>query len=163
MRAPFSLVALCALSAVVLPSCGGPEVDLTKGLQVLDATTGWHDAGIQDGYNKIVPSITFKVKNVSDQALRALQVNVLFKKIGDEEEWGSGYLIVAKSEGLAPGAVSGPLTVHSQKGLTGIESRAEMLRNSQFVDARVQVFGKYGSVQWTKVGEFQVERTLLNP
>jgi len=163
MRAPVLLVPLCALSALVLPACGGPEVDLTKGLQVLDATTGWHDAGIQDGFNKIVPSITFKVKNVSDQALRALQVNVIFKQVGNEEEWGSGYLIVAKSEGLAPGVVSAPLTVHSQKGLTGIESRADMLRNSQFVDARVQVFGKYGSVQWTKIGEFQVERTLRQP
>jgi len=161
MRAPFSFVLVCAL---VLAACGGPPVDLTKALEVSDVTTGWHDVGVlEDGNNKIVPSVTFKVKNVSDQGLRALQMNVIFKQFGNEEEWGSGYMVVAKSEGLGPGAVSAPLTAHSQKGLTGIEPRAVMLRNSNFVDARVQLFAKYGSVQWTKVAEYQVERKLLNP
>ena len=160
MRAPLSLV---VLSTLALASCG-PKVDLTKGLQVTDVTTGWHDAGVQDdGNNKLVPAVTFKVKNVSDQSLRALQMNAIFKQVNNEEEWGSGYLIVSKSDGLAAGAESQPFTVNSQKGYTGIEPRADMLHNSQFVDGRVLLFAKYGSVQWTKVAEYQIDRRLLAP
>jgi len=36
-----------------------------------------------------------------------------------------------------------------------------MLANSQFVDAKVQIFAKYGSTQWQKVGEYTVPRTLV--
>ena len=85
MRAPLPLVVLSSL--LMLAACG-PTVDLTKGLEVVDLTTGWHDAGIlPDGNNKIVPAVAFKVKNVSDQSLRALQVNVIFKRLNDEIEW----------------------------------------------------------------------------
>lgn len=160
MRAPRLPVVLATL---LLVSCG-PKVDLTKGLQVTDVATGWHDAGIQeDGNNKLVPSVTFKVKNVSNAPLRALQMNAIFKQVNNEEEWGSGFLIVSKSDGLAPGAESQSFTVNSQKGYTGIEPRADMLRNSLFVDGRVLLFAKYGSGQWTKVAEYQIERRLLNP
>jgi hypothetical protein len=36
-----------------------------------------------------------------------------------------------------------------------------MLKNSQFVDARVQLFAKYGSIQWVRMGEFPIKRVLL--
>jgi hypothetical protein len=160
MRAPLLMV---VVSSLLIAACS-PNVDLTKGLQVVDVTTGWHDAGIQDdGNNKIVPSVTFKVKNVANQNLRALQMNAIFKQVGNEEEWGSGFLTVAKSDGLAAGAVSQPFTVNSQKGYTSLDARADMFHHSQFVDGRVLLFAKYGSVQWTKVAEYQIERRLLNP
>jgi hypothetical protein len=36
-----------------------------------------------------------------------------------------------------------------------------MLSNSQFVDARVEVFAKHGSATWAKLAEFPIERQLL--
>ena len=42
-------------------------------------------------------------------------------------------------EGLAPGQTSRALTVRSQLGYTGIESRQKMLENQYFVDAYVRV------------------------
>jgi len=36
-----------------------------------------------------------------------------------------------------------------------------MLHNHLFVDAKVDLFAKYGSAQWTKIGDFTVERRLL--
>ena len=68
-----------------------PDVDLKKGLQIVDVSTGWFDAGLKDGQNKLVPSISFKLKNVSDQKLAVLQVNVLFKRVNNPAEWGSGF------------------------------------------------------------------------
>jgi hypothetical protein len=36
-----------------------------------------------------------------------------------------------------------------------------MLQNREFVDAKVNVFGKHGSRTWIKMGEYTVERQLL--
>ena len=164
MRRLRPLVAVAALSAaVVSASACSAGADVATAIQVLDVTTGWYDAGIVNGQNKLVPSVTFKLKNISDEPVTTLQANVLFHRINSPEEWGNGFLRVAGSEGLAPGATSEPLTVKSDLGYTGTETRADMLKNSQFVDAKVRILAKAGSNYWHPLGEYQVERRLLVP
>ena len=152
----------CLLGLLFLsPGCG-PTVDLARGLQVQVVSTGWFDAGIVNGKNKLVPSITVKLKNVSDQKLAMLQVNALFRRVAEKDEWGSGFLTAAGSDGLAPGAATGELTIKSQLGYTGSDqSRLEMLKNSHFVDAKVELSAKYGSTQWVRVGDFAITRQLI--
>jgi hypothetical protein len=157
LRASLWLVFLAALATA---SCG-PKVDLTKGLQVVDVSTGWWDAGVVNGQNKLVPSVTFKFKNVSDQTLDVLQANVVFRRVTEDKEWGSSFVKITGTEGLPPGATSESQTVKSQLGYTGSESRQQMLDNAQFVDAKIELFAKYGNIQWQKVGEYTVPRTLI--
>lgn len=157
MRATFCLIVLLALATA---ACS-PTIDLKASLQVQEVSTGWADLGVVNGQNKIVPSITFKFKNVGSQPITTLQANVIFRRVGEDEEWGAGFLRVAGSEGLAAGASSQTLTVSSQLGYTGTEPRTQMLANKQFVDARAQVFAKYASTQWTLIGEFPVERRMI--
>lgn len=151
---------LALAAALVTASCG-PTVDLTKGIQVVDVSTGWWDAGVVDGNNKLVPSVTFKLKNVSDQPLSTLQANVVFRRVTEDEEWGSAFVRIVGSEGLAPGATSASHNVNSQLGYTGTESRQQMLDNSQFVDAKVEIYAKYASTQWQPVGAYPIERRLI--
>ena len=153
----------CLLLLLAFVSAGcGPTVDLTKGLQVTVVSTGWFDLGIVNGQTKLVPTVSFTLKNVSDQKLVTLQINALFRRAGENDEWGSAFLTAIGSEGLAPGASTPPLTAKSQLGYTGSDqTRAEMLANTHFVDARVQLFAKYGPTQWVKVGEFPIVRELL--
>jgi hypothetical protein len=101
------------------------------------------------------------VKNLSDQKLNVLQVNALFRRVAENDEWGSGLLTVAGSGGLAAGATSEVLTIRSQLGYTGTEPRADMLKNSQFVDAKVSLYAKYGSAQWTPVADVPIMRQLI--
>jgi hypothetical protein len=157
-----ALVRLLFLVAFVWCAGCGPAVDLTKGLQVTVVGTGWFDVGIVNGQNKLVPSVTFTLKNVSEKTLSTLQVNALFRRVTENDEWGSGFLTVAGSNGLAPGASTQPLTVKSPLGYTGSDqSRQEMLQNSHFVDAKVELFAKYGSTQWTRLGSYPIERKLI--
>jgi hypothetical protein len=159
MRASGTLGALIGLAILSADACS-PPVDLTKGLQVNQVSTGWFDAGIVAGKNKLVPSISFTLKNISDQTLHALQVNVVFHRVNDPgTEWGNGFLTAA--EALAPGASTGLLTIRSQLGYTGTEARVEMLKNSQFVDAVADLFAKYGSTQWARLGEYPLSRELI--
>jgi hypothetical protein len=159
MRAPARLLLL--LAVVWSASCG-PAVDLTKGLQLDVVTTGWYDLGIVNGQNKLVPAATFTLKNLSDQKLPALQLNALFRRVSESEEWGSGFLSVVGSAGLAPGATTAPITIRSQLGYTGSDqSRQEMLQNSHFVDAKMELFAKYASTQWVRIGTYPITRQLL--
>jgi hypothetical protein len=159
MRAP---VRLLLILAIVSCSACGPTVDLTKGLEVHVVNSGWYDVGIVNGQNKLVPTVMFTLHNVSDQTLGTLQVQALFRRVGEDTEWGNGFLTVVGSKGLAPTATTDPITIKSQLGYTGSEqSRQEMLQNSHFVDAKVELFGKYAATQWVRLGSFPITRQLL--
>jgi hypothetical protein len=156
---------VAAAAGLFVTVCSGacaPPVDLTKGVQVEVVSTGWYDAGIVHGQNKLVPSVAFRVKNVSDQTLATLQVNALFRRVNEQDEWGSALVTAAGSSGLPPDGLTETLTVRSQLGYTGADqSRQEMLKNSHFVDAKVELFVKYASTQWVRVGEYPIARELL--
>jgi hypothetical protein len=162
MHAARRLLPIPLILAALATAAGcGPKVDLTKGLEVVDVTTGWFDAGQVAGSNKIVPTITFKLKNVSDQKLKALHTNVVFREVGKpNEEWGSGFKIVRGSEGLAPGETTEAITLRSLNGLTAAQPRADMLVNKAFRDAKADVYAKYSSTQWVRLREVAVERHL---
>ncbi len=159
MRACVRLLLFLAITSSM--ACG-PTVDLTTGVQVAILSSGWYDFGIVNGQNKLVPTVTFTLKNVSDQKLVTLQINALFRRVSENSEWGSGFLTAAGSPGLAPGATTAPITIKSQLGYTGSDqSRQDMLQNTHFVDAKVELFGKYGSTQWVRLGSYPITRQVL--
>jgi hypothetical protein len=157
-----ALVWLLICAAAVCSAACGPTVDLTKGLQVTIVNTGWYDAGIVNGQNKLVPTVSFTLQNASEQKLVSLQVNALFRRVTENDEWGSELVIAAGSAGLPAGQRTEVLTAKSPRGYTGSDqSRQEMLQNSHFVDAKVDLFAKYGSTQWTRLGTYPISRQLL--
>jgi hypothetical protein len=160
MRRYFIAAAGLLAASLATSSCSA-GADVATALQVVDVSTGWFDAGIVNGQNKLVPSVTFKLKNISDTPVTTLQANVLFHRINSAEEWGSGFLRVAGSDGLAPNATTDWLVVKSDLGYTGTEPRADMLKNSQFVDAKVRILAKSGSNYWQPLGEYPIERRLI--
>ena len=148
-----------ALGLLTLSACGSP-IDLAKGLQIVDVSSGWYDAGIVNGQNKLVPSVKIRVKNLSDQSLGSLQVNATFLQASGKE-LDEVFKTVAGSQGLAPGATSDTVIIKSPHGYTGSEPRVDMMKNSLFVDAKVKLLAKYGSIQWVPIGEYPIERKLI--
>lgn len=172
---------------VVLAGCGGPDVAIDEALSVEDITTGWLDAGIDDfGRNKLVPTISFRLANNSDDSVRTLQLNGVFRRCvvaypgqpapvsevspadptfgtcpGEMQEWGSSYLRAVGREGLEPGAATEPITMESGLGYTGEQARLSMLQHREFVDVKVELFVKHRAEQWVKLGEHSIERQLL--
>jgi hypothetical protein len=155
----------CAVAALVLSvgaaGCGAPDVDVAKVVKVAELTTGWFDVGIVDGQNKLVPSAVVTVTNTGTEKLSGLQIFVVFRFIGETEELGSGLFVLRGDDALAPSANSKPLNVRANWGFSGLQPRAQMLMHSQFKDARVEVFAKFGAKPFVKIGEAQVVRQLL--
>ena len=152
--------AVWLLPALLALGCGA-DVDVRKALQVADVTTGWLDAGIVQGKNKLVPTISFRLQNVSDTSINVVQINGVFKRMQEEDEWGTVFTRVIGSEGVEPGGATAPIVLRSQLGYTGEQPRTEILQHSQFIDARVQLFAKHGSAAWVKLAEYPIERQLL--
>jgi hypothetical protein len=148
------------LAAFVLTGCESREVE--KDLKIVDVRTGWYDAGVQsDGNNKLVPSVSLGLQNVSDREIASVQLNAVFRRIAEPESWGEHFIRAIDTDGLAPGSATGSLVLRSSLGYTGTQPRLQMLQNKEFVDAKVEVFGKHGSRTWVKMGEFQIDRQLL--
>jgi hypothetical protein len=153
---------LITLSLLLVAACmGGASGPINKLVEPVDVKTGWFDAGIEDGKNKLVPSVTLMLKNISSEQVANVQLNAVIRRVGETDEWGGAFQKVIGTDGIAPGASTKPIVLRSNLGYTGIEPRAQMLKNSQFVDARVQLFAKHGGSQWTKLGEWQIARELL--
>jgi hypothetical protein len=159
-------LATLALLATLLPACGEP-VDLARSLEVVEVSTGWFDAGvIEGGQNKLVPSISFRLKNRGSRRLGPLQLDTQFVRApdqpgGEREIWDTVFTPGVAPDGLEPGATTRSLTIRGKVGYTSVAPRREMLEHRLFRDFWARIFVKHGSSQWVKVGEFLIERQLL--
>jgi hypothetical protein len=152
--------ALCAAAVLLLVSgCRSREVE--KDLKITEVDTGWYDVGIVDGQNKLVPSVSFRIQNVSQEPIENVQINAIFRRVNEAEAWGDRLVRGVGDDGLAPGATGRALVVRSERGYTGTEPRLQMLKNSNFVDTKVELFGKHGSRTWVKMAEFPIDRELI--
>jgi hypothetical protein len=157
-----TLAVALVLGAALPHAACAPRIDVKQALQVTDVVSGWYDAGIiAGGKNKLVPSVTFRVKNVSDQPVTYVQFNAVFRVIGDVQELGSKLVRGVGGEALGPGEFAGPYTLQSDLGYTGEQPRAEMLQHGSFKDAQVEIFAKHGSDQWVKLSGVNITRQLL--
>lgn len=158
-----SIPALLATLALLAGSAcaSGPQQPITKLIEPVDVKTGWFDAGVENGMNKLVPSATLTLHNISGEPVANLQLNAVIRRVGETEEWGGAYMKVVGTDGIPPGGRSKPIILRSNLGYTGTEPRVQMLKNRQFVDASVQVFAKHGGNQWVKLGEWPIARDLL--
>ena len=153
---------LVAVLALFSSSCGA-SVAAVAALEPIDVVTGWFDDGIIEGQkNKLVPSVTLKLRNKSTGQLKSIQINAIFRRVGEQEMWGEYFgWAIPREPVLAAGAETGPLVMRSTLGYTGVQPRMQMLQNKEFVDTKVEIFVKRGSKVWAKLAEYPIDRQLL--
>jgi hypothetical protein len=152
---------LVALSLALL-AAGCTKVNPIEVLEPVEVTTGWFDAGImQDGKNKLVPSVSLKLRNKSAAEVDGVQINAIFRRVNEKEMWGEHYGWAVHNSPLAPGQLTEDLVLRSSLGYTGEQPRIQILQHKDFVDAKVELYLRKGSQVWAKLGEFPIERQLL--
>jgi hypothetical protein len=153
-------LSVALVSGLWLAACESRDVQTD--LKIVNVQTGWYDAGIvEGGKNKLVPSIALELQNISDRDIASVQLNAVFRRAGEQVSWGEHFVRAIDATGLAAGATTKPVVLRSSFGYTGTEPRLQMLQNREFVDARVEVFGRHGRRTWAKMGEFSIDRRLL--
>lgn len=164
------LAPAAALTLLISAAGCSRPVDLKQALQVTDVTSGYFDAGIVGGKNKLVPSVSFKLKKSVPDSIRPLSLNVSFKQLPQagtsvqpgspaESDWDEVFIQNVPFEGNA----TAPLTFKAKNGYTGDppQTRADMLKNRYFQDVRVHVFAKHSASQWVEIATFDIPRQLL--
>lgn len=154
---------LALAAALAVAACKGPDV--RTALQVVDVHSGWFEAGrIDETQLKIVPGISFRLKNVSQQPVNGIEVTGVFRILeGEKLVVDSPYVrAIPSARPLAAGATSEPIVLRSQFGVTGTETRLQMLKNSRFVDRNITILGKARRRQWATMAVFTIERAPIN-
>ena len=155
-----AIIAFSLLPMAAGAGCSQP-VDLKQALEVTDLQSGWFDAGVVDGKNKIVPSATFRLRKKADVELRPVALNIVFKN-ADGSDSTFEDIFIARVPFNDQGTTD-PLTARSKNGYTADppQTRADMLKNSQFRDVAIQIFAKQSSAQWVELQRVVIERQIL--
>jgi len=169
MRIPAAFVAVALSAGLSAGGCSKP-VDLKQALQVTDLAGGFHDAGVVGGKNKIVPSLTFRLKKNTSDSLRPLSLSISFKQLAAagtavppgspaETDWDEKFVQSVAFDG----DMTAPLTFKSEPGYTADppQTRADMIKNRYFQDVRVHIFAKHSASQWVEIATFDVPRQIL--
>ena len=162
----FKSFLLVVTAAVAVAGC--TSRDVTKDLQVVEVASGWYDLGVvadgpEKGKNKLVPSVSLKLKNVSQKAISGVQLDAVFTSLGEAEKVIDEHFAVGidSRASLEPGATTPPIVLRAKWGFVGEETRSLMLQNSRFTDARVKILGRHGRRNWASMAVVPVERKLL--
>jgi len=151
----------CLVAVATLAGCSSRDVQ--RDLKIVDVRTGWYDAGVVGGQNKLVPGVTLRLQNVSTEDIASVEMNAVFRRVGETQVWGEHFIRAIGRDGLAAGQTGQPILLRSQLGYTGPQGRSQMLQNREFVDAKVDIFGKHDNKPWVKIGEYRVDRQLAAP
>jgi hypothetical protein len=140
--------------------CSQPA-DLKQTLEITDMSGGWFDAGVVNGRNKIVPSASFRLRKKTPADFDRISVNALFRASDGKESELDNDVFVQRVD--FAGEQTEPINIRASNGYTAEppQSRADMLKHSQFRDMRVQILVKVGSSQWTDLGWIDIKRQLL--
>ena len=155
--------ALASLWLIAAGACG-PTPDLTA-VKLIPQMTGYVDGGftaegVYAGQPRILPSVTFVLKNEGTLPIEYVDLTVAFWRVSDDGELDSKFIKAMGAQPLAPGATSDSLTVQADVGYSSPTSRAEFFFNSNFVDFKVKVFARRAGNN-ASLGEIPLERRLL--
>jgi hypothetical protein len=155
-----ALLAVVALTLLAASGCSR-DVDLKGALELTDVTSGWYDAGVVNGNNKLVPSAAFRIRKKTPVDLDRISINALFRAQDGAESSLDNDVYVQRV--TFEGESTSPITLRAENGYTAEppQTRADMLKHSQFRDMRVQILVKQGAGQWTDLGWIDIKRQLL--
>ena len=164
MRRRLPVVLLACLWLIAGSACG-PEPDLTQ-LELVPGISGYYDDGIvqsgpEQGQNRLLPSVTFQLKNEGTLPVTYVDLVVAYWRVAvDDGEKESKVIQGIGGTPLGPGETADSITVRSSVGYTSPAARAEFFLHSEFIDFKVKVFAKRGG-RTVSLGELAVERRLL--
>ena len=154
-----SLLLAAALLAFAGASACGPAVDLNN-LKIIDPISGFYDAGLKDGKNYLVPSVTFRLQNTGSVHITGLELTVAYWRDGEDGEWDSTLVQRIGNDRIEAGGQSDPITVRAPVGYTLESPRADLFTHSQFKDVTAKIFGRRAGTI-VPLGQIRLERQIL--
>lgn len=156
------LVISVVLASLLLPSCKGisPE-ELKASLEIIDVSSKWVAKTYQPWPPKLVlvPTLSFRVKNITDRPLTYLNFNAIFKSRDELENMGDNFLAAIRKEPIPPGGTSPLITLKSNYGNEGT-SLAHFKDNPQWKPVICRLFVQSKGSVHVLLGEYEISREI---
>jgi hypothetical protein len=151
---PYALVGLAA-------AAGCRTHDPQKELEVRDVETYWVVDSPKGETQYISPAVRFHLRNRSAEPIRSIQATANFKRVGEEENWGSAWEQVTQAgKPLEPGKEALVVLRSDGRYTSTTDDPESMFKHELFKDARAEVFVRVGSSNWSKMAEAPIERKI---
>ena len=154
-------VLVLAGAAFVASAACGPEPDLSTALKVVPGITGYRHGGLDAmGQHRLLPSITFQLKNDGDVAMTYVDINVSFWQEGNATETDSKLIKGIAATALEPGATAESVTVDASIGYTSPVNNEQAFTSDVYKPFIVKLFAKRRG-KTTLLGEYPVDKRVL--
>ncbi len=151
-----------AFLSLLLSACKGvsPE-ELKASVEITEVSSKWVEKTYQPWPPKLtlVPTISFRVKNVSDRPLNYLNFNAIFKFKDEQENLGDNFLAAIRKEPILPGESSPVITLKSNFGVEG-KSLASFKDNPQWKPMICRLFIQSKGSPHILLGEYEISREI---
>lgn len=137
-----------------------PE-ELKASIEVMDVETKWVEKYYQPWPPKLtlVPTISFRVKNLTDKPLKYVYFNAIFRHKDEEEISGDAFLAAIRNVPVEPGEKSDTILLKSNYGVEG-KSLASFGDNFFWKIVTVKLFAKFKGSHYILIGEWDVSREI---
>jgi len=154
---PLALLAL----GVAAATAGCRAHDPQKELEVSDVETYWVVDSPKGETQYISPAVRFHLRNKSPEPIRSIQATANFKRVGEQENWGSAWEQVTQAgKPLAPGQEALVVLRSDGRYTSTTDDPESMFKHELFKDARAEVFVRVGSSNWSKMAESPIARKI---
>lgn len=160
-----SLFALLAagIGLVLSPACtpAPTEAEMKDLLEIQDVQTKWVSKEYRAWPPKLilVPSISFRVKNISDKPLTYVNFNAIFKFKDDQENLGDCFLAGIRGTPVPPGGMSPVIDMVSNFGVEG-KTLASFENNPMWKPVIIKLFAQRGGSDHILMGTYPCSRTI---
>lgn len=164
MKKPKSLFILLAASLILCfgSSCKSVSPDEIKNsVAIEDVETKWVAKTYHPWPPKLilVPSLSFRIRNVSDKPLNYLNFNAIFKFKDEMENLGDNFLAAIRKDPIMPGEKSHVITLKSNFGVEG-KTLASFKDNPQWRIVTCKLFIQSKGSPHILLGEYEISRTI---
>ncbi len=165
MRKP-GLPVILAAAVLMISFCAScvqsmsPE-KLKASLEIVEVTSKWVSKTYQPWPPKLilVPTISFRVKNIGDKPMNYLNFNGIFKFQGEIENMGDNFLAAIRKDPVRPGETSPVITLKSNFGVDGT-SLASFKDNPQWRPWICRLFVQSKGSPHVLLGEYNISREI---
>ncbi len=158
-----TLIMTVFILAFIQTGCQKPPSpeELKASLEIVDMETKWVKKYYQPWPSKLtlVPAISFRIKNLTEKAIRHISFEAVFRFIDDTETLGEGFLPGIPGGAIPPGEMSDVILLKSRLGVEG--KSINHFRNSpHWKTALVKLFVRSQGSRFTLMGEWEISRKI---
>jgi hypothetical protein len=157
------LIITIFISAFIQTGCQkAPSAEeLKASMEIVDVETKWVKKYYQPWPAKLtlVPAISFRVKNLTEEAIRHISFEAVFRFMDDTKTLGEGFLPGLPAGSIPPGEASDTILLKSRLGVEG-KSISHFRNSPHWKTALVKLFVRSKGSRFTLLGEWEVSRKI---